>query len=1062
MGVTFDYDYWGNQDDGKNNSKDETTEVTFFMPNGVLIIQTYSVNATLQELKADVWEEAERYPLYCHLGDKSMYYFSAMSATSNGFCELNDESKRLFEVQPLFCMFRLVEKQVSVNNKLINNITTLLGKTLSEKTLKNPEVNDFRTKMSYLGEEIANKRAAMNRMERIAYQYPPKLVTTNVLPELVKKRIVNGDFCVVAKSADMQVTVKIPCKATPDEVMKRILEKKQISANTRNENSSDFILKVCGREEYMFGDHPIINFQYVQDSLSREETPTFVPKLLRNVEIFEDNIYEIPEDITHRTNSTGSKQMSHTLRKVKHITSWEVDARFSCVVQEIADLNCDANRNVEVGIKLGLFHGGKSLCKSIKTQLVSLNKGRAVWNESIVFDINVKNVPRMARLCLVIYENVRTVKGFGVKARRTQDGFINPIAWVNTMLYDYKSQLKAGAVTLYTWTYAEDSQSEDVLHPLGTVEPNPRRDECSSIILCFDDYKQENKIIVYPSEDQLLKHAAQNRNCNRPLNRDSAEEVRPIKEILMPYIHNDLLNDMLEQDRKAIWAKRRECLKLEPDGLPCLLNSVEWNNRNEVAEITALLQEWPILPVERALELLDYAYADQYVRRYAVNCLRTIQDDELLLYLLQLVQAMKHESYLNSDLVDFLLQRALNNQHIGHFFFWHLRSEFQFPSVQVRFGLILEAYLKGSQEHVAILLKQMQCLRRLQQGSELVKKGNKEKGKFLLMSHLQERAVDEAMADVISPLNPSFRCKSVRADKCKVMDSKMRPLWIVYHNADINGDDINIIFKNGDDLRQDMLTLQMLRIMDRIWKSHGHDFRMNPYSCISTDRRLGIIEVVLNAETIANIQKERGMFSATSPFKKGSLLAWLKEHNTTDEMLAKAVQEFTLSCAGYCVATYVLGVADRHSDNIMVKKTGQLFHIDFGHILGHFKEKFGFRRERVPFVLTHDFVYVINKGRTDREAHEFREFQNLCEEAFLILRKHGCLILSLFAMMISTGLPELSSEKDLNYLRETLVLDLPEAEAREHFKSKFSEALANSWKTSLNWASHNFSKNNKQ
>lgn len=39
----------------------------------------------------------------------------------------------------------------------------------------------------------------------------------------------------------------------------------------------------------------------------------------------------------------------------------------------------------------------------------------------------------------------------------------------------------------------------------------------------------------------------------------------------------------------------------------------------------------------------------------------------------------------------------------------------------------------------------------------------------------------------------------------------------------------------------------------------------------------------------------------------------------------------------------------------------------------------------------------------------------------MILRKHGNLILSLFAMMISTGLPELSSEKDLQYLRETLV-----------------------------------------
>ena len=44
-----------------------------------------------------------------------------------------------------------------------------------------------------------------------------------------------------------------------------------------------------------------------------------------------------------------------------------------------------------------------------------------------------------------------------------------------------------------------------------------------------------------------------------------------------------------------------------------------------------------------------------------------------MVYLLQLVQALKFEPYLDCPLGEFLLRRGLENKTIGHFLFWHMR-----------------------------------------------------------------------------------------------------------------------------------------------------------------------------------------------------------------------------------------------------------------------------------------------------------------------------------------------------------------------------------------------------
>ena len=83
-----------------------------------------------------------------------------------------------------------------------------------------------------------------------------------------------------------------------------------------------------------------------------------------------------------------------------------------------------------------------------------------------------------------------------------------------------------------------------------------------------------------------------------------------------------------------------------------------------------------------------------------------------------------------------------------------------------------------------------------------------------------------------------------------------------------------------------------------------------------------MIEVVLNSTTIAKIQKKaRG---ARGAFDKKLLYQWLMDQNPDPVSKAKAIDNFIRSCAGCCVATYVLGIGDRHSDNIMLRKNGQV------------------------------------------------------------------------------------------------------------------------------------------
>ncbi|GFY54703.1 hypothetical protein TNIN_367081 [Trichonephila inaurata madagascariensis] len=373
---------------------------------------------------------------------------------------------------------------------------------------------------------------------------------------------------------------------------------------------------------------------------------------------------------------------------------------------------------------------------------------------------------------------------------------------------------------------------------------------------------------------------------------------------------------------------------------------------------------------------------------------------------------------------------------------------------------MLEAYCRGVGSHLKSIVRQVEALEKLTKLTDILKarkdETQKERLKFLY-EQVQQADYLEALQNFPSPLNNNHVLGNLIVEDCKILDSAKRPLWLVWLNPDPMAECLfkynSIIFKNGDDLRQDMLTLQVIRIMDSIWQNEGLDMRMMPYACLATGKEVGMIEVVRNAKTVMNIQRKGGRMAAFQ-VDSTQLHKYIKEKNKGIRY-DQAIETFTQSCAGYCVATFILGIGDRNPDNIMVNEEGQIFHIDFGHFLGHFKKKFGINRERVPFVLTEDFLYVIAKGAENpKKSKEFQSFMQLCGKAYLMLRRHANLLITLFIMMLSTGIPELQSMNDIGYLRKTLQVEKTEEEALEYFQNQFFEAYGGAWTTKLDWFFH--------
>lgn len=137
-------------------------------------------------------------------------------------------------------------------------------------------------------------------------------------------------------------------------------------------------------------------------------------------------------------------------------------------------------------------------------------------------------------------------------------------------------------------------------------------------------------------------------------------------------------SDLLWRFRFSLVDNRRALAKF--------LLAVDWTVESEVVQAAELLEQWrkrsPIM-VTDALKLLgkQVAYQTNLVRAYAIDTLAAAPDEELSLYLLQLVQALKFEniqetgsntvtSESEASLANFLISRAAKNIQLATYLYW--------------------------------------------------------------------------------------------------------------------------------------------------------------------------------------------------------------------------------------------------------------------------------------------------------------------------------------------------------------------------------------------------------
>ncbi|RNF23661.1 phosphatidylinositol 3-kinase tor2 [Trypanosoma cruzi] len=321
---------------------------------------------------------------------------------------------------------------------------------------------------------------------------------------------------------------------------------------------------------------------------------------------------------------------------------------------------------------------------------------------------------------------------------------------------------------------------------------------------------------------------------------------------------------------------------------------------------------------------------------------------------------------------------------------------------------------------------------------EQIKSQNRLQLPFCSPKLFEARNLSVGIPDAMPTDDGNVSCIASFNDTLVVIASKQRPKRLSVITTE--GKKQKYLLKGREDLRLDERVMQLFRLVNTLMMSDSRTcknfgFQIQRYSVTPLKDTVGIIGWVGGCDTFHELVKKyrtsRGVpcelelrmlnqiivfdqpkaYDFLTIMSKVEVMEFLADHTTGHDirkaMWASAAscetwleqrQVFTTSLATTSVVGYILGLGDRHPNNMMIQRTsGLVVHIDFGDCfeVAMTRDKFP---EKVPFRLTRMLRNALDVSGVDGA------FRTIAETAMWVLRDGSHSVLAILEAFIQDPL----------------------------------------------------------